>query len=598
MRRFAAAVATVLLVAGCTARTPRATAPEAPPESASSTQAISAAVHLEPELQSTATRFPIVIGTFADQEHGWMVADNTRLLATVDGGQQWQLVARFDDNIRHLNFVSATRGWAFTDAGKALATADGGRTWQPATPESVPWRAEFRDEQFGWDIEQKDGTSPSFVRLTLDGGQTWTTRPTPCKPGFQAQAASFTSPQTGFVLCGYFQGSGGTSRWLYGTTDGGQRWQLVTGTIYSQRLPDFPPGIRVQPHEATPAGALPPDYGGVTLDFLDATHGVLSLRQGPVNGHTYTTADGGKTWTQLPVPAGDLTGQARFFTPRFGRILVNNERQWAWLETGDGGATWHQLFPPLAPLLADSPALQFFDADHGVAAGTLVDPGAILATADGGRTWRSLARIDGEWIHALSFADRRHGWASAAAHLYRTQDGGVTWTQVSGLTWAPSAYRTFVLADDHTGYSGDWNGPLLVSHDGGATFTALGSDPPESPQFRFADARTGWLAREHKLLATDDGGATWHRLSLQADVVSFDLRPGGDGWVIVVGDAPKLEPSLLATRDGGRTWKHVQVPGIAPSTVTAADGTHAWLTDSDGHLYRTADAGQTWEQVL
>ena len=497
MRRSASLLVAAVLLTGCTVTAPPEPPPKAPPQPTGITQTINAEVRLDPDLKVVSTEFPVVIGTFSDEEHGWMVADYTRLLATTDGGRHWSHAATFDDNVRRLNFISETRGWAFTDKG-TLATTDGGHTWQPAAMDRLPVRGQFRDEQFGWDIEQKNGSSPSFLRLTQDGGQTWTTQPTPCKPGFQAGAASFVSPESGWLLCGYFQGSGGMSKWLYRTIDGGQHWQLLTGTIYGQAHPDFPPGVKVGASQAmtTPPGALPPDYGGATLVFLDEAHGLFSLSRGPFTGHTYTSTDGGKTWTPLAVPPGDFTGGFRFFTPSFGRILVNNQQQWAWLETHDGGATWEQLYPPLAPLLVGTPTLQFLDADHGVAAHTLLDPDATLSTADGGRTWQVVP-------------------------------------QESGASSAPPSSR-----------------------------------------------------------------ATWQPQSLPGKAVSSSLHPGGCGWVIVVGDPPKLELSLLVTQDDGHTWTLIQTPGIVPVTVTSVDCTCAWLTDSRGHLYRTMDGGHRWDQML
>jgi photosystem II stability/assembly factor-like uncharacterized protein len=199
MRPVTAAVAMVVLLAGCAAKNPQVPPPGAPPQPEGITQTITAQVHLQPELQATATEFPIVSGTFVDTDHGWMIADYTRLLATTDGGRHWQPVATFD-HVDDLKFVSATKGW---------------------------------------DLEQKDGSSPSFLHLTQDGGQSWTRQPTPCKLGFQANAASLVSPRIGWVICDYFQGSGGTSKWLYHTVDGGEHWQLLTGTVYGQAHPDI-----------------------------------------------------------------------------------------------------------------------------------------------------------------------------------------------------------------------------------------------------------------------------------------------------------------------------------------------------------------------
>lgn len=494
MRLVTAVLVMVVLLVGCAAKQTPVPPAEGPPQPDGGTQTITAEVHLQPELQATASEHPVGAGTFTDPDHGWMIVDYTRLLATTDGGRHWQTAATFD-RVDGVKFVSATRGWVYTPK-EILATTDGGQTWQPASPDSLTWRASFRDERFGWDIEQKDGSSPSFLRLTQNGGQTWTRQSTPCKLGFQADAADFLDPQTGWVLCGFFQGSGGSSKWLYSTTDGGQHWRLLTGTIYGGAHPDFPPGVLVRPDEAPPQGALPIIYGSGGLAFLDAAHGFASFRYaGPFGGHTYATSDGGKTWTELPIPGGLFTSAFRFFTPSFGRILVNNQLQWAWLETHDGGAHWAQIYPPLAPLLTGTPALHFPDANHGVAAHTLLDPRAILTTADGGRTWQ-LAPHDG---------------------------AGASVPAESSPTWTPQTVPGKIVSSSlHPGGCG-WvltvgeppalDLSLLVTQNAGHTWTRIVTPGLLPGTVTSVDCTNAWLTDSHgHLYRTTDGGHVWEQL--------------------------------------------------------------------------------------
>lgn len=329
MRRLAALCAAVALLAGCQAAAPPPTAP-----------VIAAEVHPAPGRKLISAEGSVRVGTFADDAHGWVVEGLDRLLVTTDGGRHWTHQATFDQHVYGLHFLSKDRGWAYTGTG-TLETRDGGGTWLPVPAERSPRGGRFLDERFGWALEQQDGNSPSFLRLTPDGGASWTTQPTPCRLGFQAHSASFVDPQTGFLLCGFFQGSGGSSKWLYGTSDGGQSWELLTGTIYGQVQPEFPAGVRVEPGRPAPDGALPTLSSMGGLDFLDAAHGsVIFGTLGPYPGQVYTTADGGRTWKRLALPAGLVAAGARFFTPSFGRVLVHDQHHWGWLQTRDGGATW------------------------------------------------------------------------------------------------------------------------------------------------------------------------------------------------------------------------------------------------------------------
>lgn len=78
---------------------------------------------------------------------------------------------------------------------------------------------------------------------------------------------------------------------------------------------------------------------------------------------------------------------------------------------------------------------------------------AILATSDGGQTWDKLS-LPGKAVLAGSFVDAQHGWVIAGSSdllnndpsltdvslpLFRTSDGGLTWTPVKNdLTLATS----------------------------------------------------------------------------------------------------------------------------------------------------------------
>lgn len=121
---------------------------------------------------------------------------------------------------------------------------------------------------------------------------------------------------------------------------------------------------------------------------------------------------------------------------------------------------------------------------------------ALLATADDGRSWRrSLSGATGLW--GIDFADQVHGWAVGVEQLYRTKDGGATWSRAGEP--GPGGKRALVrvaFADAHHGvglqgvaFSDPAHG-LLVIADGD-----LG--PRRSPQM----ATDVW--------STADGGGSW-----------------------------------------------------------------------------------------
>lgn len=75
--------------------------------------------------------------------------------------------------------------------------------------------------------------------------------------------------------------------------------------------------------------------------------------------------------------------------------------------------------------------VDFSDSAHGWAVG---EGGALLATADGGATWKAQNSGSGQWLTDVSFADSNFGWAVGDAgvgstSILATSNGGATWSK-------------------------------------------------------------------------------------------------------------------------------------------------------------------------
>jgi beta-lactamase regulating signal transducer with metallopeptidase domain/photosystem II stability/assembly factor-like uncharacterized protein len=157
---------------------------------------------------------------------------------------------------------------------------------------------------------------------------------------------------------------------------------------------------------------------------------------------------------------------------------------------------------------------------------------SLCLTADGGRTWQSVAEPGATYPNQcrfLSFLDTEIGWSATPWRLLATEDGGATWAEITlperGLRITTVARRTAV-----DGYVLDDEGNLLVTHDAGESWTihSIGLEDGEqllnqcnaATTMRFFDADNGvvvfssitngqtgqtWVAR------TADGGQTWQR---------------------------------------------------------------------------------------
>src|ERR1041385_603157 len=125
----------------------------------------------------------------------------------------------------------------------------------------------------------------------------------------------------------------------------------------------------------------------------------------------------------------------------------------------------------------------------------------------------------------VQFLNELNGWGVTESQIVRTNDGGMTWYNVTphDLKETGSTVTAFILDQDHA-----WiqqpdfnnypnNGLMYRTADGGLTWT-IASTPFSEGTLRFIDANNGWMlsnlgvgagSNAVAVFQTTDGGATW-----------------------------------------------------------------------------------------
>ena len=108
---------------------------------------------------------------FPNKKQGWVVGDSGRILHTEDGGKTWRRQeSGTQDELVHVRFLNDKRGWVVGGKGNVLYTDDGGRTWERQISGTTNhlYHIETRGKENAWIVGEK-GT----VLRTTNAGVSW-----------------------------------------------------------------------------------------------------------------------------------------------------------------------------------------------------------------------------------------------------------------------------------------------------------------------------------------------------------------------------------------------------------------------------------------
>jgi photosystem II stability/assembly factor-like uncharacterized protein len=328
-----------------------------------------------------------------------------------------------------IHFLSELDGWGVTET-EIARTNDGGLTWYDVTPPDMTettanLKIFFLDMDHAWVQKPDFANFPNggFLSRTDDGGLTWRTSITPFSNG----DLSFLDGNNGWMLADLGAGAGSNAVAVYQTTNGGAIWNLKY--INDPNHPEA--------GDSLPLGGI--KSGIIPINMQTAWVGGVTYSPGTL--YLYRTDDGGSTWSpvtmELPLGAENFelsidVDEMQFVTSNDGFLAVNmagDSTQTAIYITRDAGNTW-TLTPTLIP---NDGWVVFLSAEEAV----IYNGEQFYITRDAARTWSIIPPniVFGESFAGMDFANMSSGWVfsvdTANPHfLYRTTDGGATWSPI------------------------------------------------------------------------------------------------------------------------------------------------------------------------
>jgi photosystem II stability/assembly factor-like uncharacterized protein len=465
-------------------------------------------------------------------------------------------------------------------------STDGGATWQKVL---------YKNENVGAIDLAFDPKNSRTVYATL-----WNTR----RPPWSIYPPS------------YGPGSG-----IFKSTDGGDAWQQLTQGLPSERVGRI--GIAVAPSDANrvyaivdarDGGIYRSDDAGASWHKASQEHRIWGRGwyfcnvavdpQDPdtlyvSNTSVYRSTDGGKTWIALKgAPGGDDYHQLWIYPDDPKRMIVASDQ--GTVVTVDGAATWSSWYnQPTAQLyhVASDSRFPYW------VTGAQQDSGAVSVPSRSRHSEISMHDWTGLCVGGES------GY-TAPDPLHTELVFGGTVSECNLNTWE---LRNVSPELSRSGpFRRTWTLPLVFSE----------GDPhvlyfSSQVLFQTVDGGNSWSEISPDLTREDPGVPPNLDEATAADAPPYARR----GVIYTIAPSPIASHANLiwvgtddgyiqVTPDGGKTWHNVTPPALTPwSKIVMMQASHfdpneAYaavdrhrLEDNDPYIYRTRDAGRTWQLI-
>ncbi len=275
---------------------------------------------------------------------------------------------------------------------------------------------------------------------------------------------------------------------------------------------------------------------------------------------------------------------------------------------GVNAQNWEQLDIPESPARYDD--VFFLNENLGWAADGA--GAAVYKTTNGGESWTQTSYNNGEYLRNIEFLNENIGFLGALSEtFYRTTDGGQTWETVWDLQGVIPAICGLDTVGESTVYGcGAYFEPAFIikSTDSGQTWDVIDMSAYATSlvEVLFINEQTGFASGGDSnggvILKTTDGGQSWtemHNTGIPGEQVwKLQILPSNPNLFFAsVNSFPPLDGKLLKSTNGGQSWTSKNVPDPVIQGVGFITENHGWMGGHNSGFLETTDGGQTWNDT-
>ena len=491
----------------------------------------------------------VVAGMGEHAARGVMTSMGDGVYKSMDAGKTWthlglEKTFHISDVILHpknpdLIYIAAQGAqYAPTEERGVYRSKDGGITWEKVlfvnsitgassltmdmTNPRILYAAMWQHRRFPWTMES--GGKDSALYKSTDSGDTWTklTEGLPEAFGKAGISVSRANPERVFAVIEAEGEKGG----VYRSDDAGENWKQVNSNRVNIARSWYYMEIFADPQNEN----------------------VVYVLNAPV----MKSIDGGRTFSNIPVPHGD--NHHLWINPYDNSNLINSN---------DGGAN-----------------ISF-------------NGGKSWSTQQNQATAQFYRVITDNQVPYYVYGGQQDN--SAIAIASRTNDGGIDWKDWYSVAGGESAFIAFDPDDPETVYGGTYQGNISKWTKSSRAQKSIKEYPELGLSIAPKDAKYRYNWNAPIISSPHDRGTIYH-----AGNVVFKTKDGGITWTTISPDLTKNEEDKLGP--GGGPYTNEAAGGENYNTISAlVESQHEegvlYAGTDDGLLHITKDGGETWKDI-